>query len=109
MAECKDIDKALANLQGKINEQNKRIRDVENLQKQCCDKKENGDKNKPTDLTEINRRLEKVEKDILTLGGVVKEVIDDLKDALDSLDEHNKNADESQGIFAKILDFFTDD
>jgi chromosome segregation ATPase len=64
MAEqCKDIDAALANLNRKIDSLNKRLADTERKQKECCDKKENNqNNNKPTDLTEIIRRLVALEK-----------------------------------------------
>ncbi len=108
MAEtCKDIDAAIANLNRKIDEQNAKIRELERKQNQCCKDKDNNGNG--FDPSEILKRLAKAEKDILELGGVVKTVIDDLKDVLDSLNEHNQNAGESQNIFSGILDFFIDE
>jgi chromosome segregation ATPase len=104
MAEvCKDIDKGLSDLNAAINRLNNRLDGLERKQNECCNNK---DKNKPTDLSAILKRLDKAEKDILELGGVVKTIIDDFKDVLDLLDEHNQNASESQNIFSGILDFF---
>lgn len=104
MAEvCKDIDKGLADLNAAINRLNNRLNNLEKKQKECCDK------DKPTDLSALVKRIEKAEKDILELGGVVKTVIDDIKDILDSLGEHNENAKESQNIFSAIVNFFIDE
>ncbi|PHJ59444.1 hypothetical protein VF14_27060 [Nostoc linckia z18] len=105
MAEvCKDIDAGLAALNAAINRLNKRLDNLERKQNECCDNKD-----KPTDLSALLKRLEKAEKDILELGGVVKTVIDDIKDILDSLGEHNENAKESQNIFSAIVNFFIDE
>nr|MDZ8016548.1 hypothetical protein [Nostoc sp. SerVER01] len=128
MAEiCRDIDEALAQLNTAVSKVNSRINNLEKKQKECCDKSdknladfnaainrinsrlndlERKQKEQPTDLSEILKRLKKAEQDILELGGVVKTVIDDIKDILDSLNEHNQNANESQNIFSGILDFF---
>ncbi|MDZ8108987.1 MAG: hypothetical protein RM338_25645 [Nostoc sp. DedQUE12a] len=107
MAEvCKDIDAAIANLNRKIDEQNTKIRELERKQNECCNNKDN--KGNDFDPSEIFKRLSKAEKDILDLGGVVKTVIDDVKDILDSISEHNENASESQNIFSTILGFFSD-
>ncbi|BAY78361.1 hypothetical protein NIES25_48350 [Nostoc linckia NIES-25] len=109
MAEvCKDIDAAIANLNRKLDEQNAKIRELERKQNQCC-KGKNNNNSKDFDPSEILKRLAKAEKDILELGGVVKSVIDDVKDILDSLGEHNENAKESQNIFSAIVNFFIDE
>ncbi|MEH1809641.1 hypothetical protein [Nostoc sp.] len=107
MAEvCKDIDAALAALNNKIDAQNGRMRELERRQKECCNQKS---KDNDTDLSGILERLKKAETDILDLGGVLGTVIDDLKDVLDSISEHNDNAKESQNIFSTILGFFIDE
>jgi small-conductance mechanosensitive channel len=109
MAEiCQDIDQAIAALNRKIDEQNKRLRDLERQQKECCDNS-NKPKNDNANLTEILKRLTKAETDILDLGGIVGTVIDDLKDLLDAATEHNETADGSQNIFSAIIDFFVDE
>ncbi|MBL1199902.1 MAG: hypothetical protein FWK04_12640 [Nostoc sp. GBBB01] len=107
MAEiCKDIDKGLGDLSAAVDRLNKRLDNLERKQNECCNDK---DKNKLTDLSALLKRLEKAEKDILELGGVVKTIIDDVKDILDSLGEHNENAKESQNIFSAIVNFFIDE
>lgn len=61
MAEvCKDIDQGLAALNRKIDEQNRRLRELErNLQK-CCDPK-----NKPPpENADLSKRLKKLEDDL---------------------------------------------
>ncbi|MBD2438257.1 hypothetical protein [Nostoc sp. FACHB-110] len=62
-----------------------------------------------TNLISILKRLSKAENDILDLGGITKELIDDIKNILDSVDEHNKNAGESQNVLSNILNFFIND
>lgn len=107
MAEvCKDIDTGLAALNRKIDEQNKRLRELERKQQQCCEGHQD-DKN--TDLSQILRRLKKAETDILELGGIIKTVIDDLKDLLDAATEHTETANQSQNIFSSIINFFVDE
>lgn len=62
MAEiCKDIDQGLAALNRKIDEQNKRLRELEQKQKQCCNSKDNGDSSNNDDL---KKRLKKLEDDL---------------------------------------------
>lgn len=107
MAEvCKDIDKGLADLKAAVNGINNRLDGVERKQKACCNDKS---ENQSTDLSAILKRLGKIEQDILELGGVIKTIIDDLKDLLDAASEHNETANSSQGIFSAIIDFFVDE
>ena len=108
MAECKDIDTAIANLSRKVDSQNQKIRDLERKQKECCDKI-NKPKDDSTDLSAILKRIQKIEKDILDLGGVIKTVIDDLKDLLDAATEHSQTANSAQGIFSAIIDYFVNE
>lgn len=107
MAEiCKDIDVGLAALNRKIDAQNQRIRELERKQKQCCEGSQN-DNN--VDLSQILKRLKKAEKDILELGGVVKTVIDDLKDLLDAATEQTETTNQSQNIFSSIINLFVNE
>ncbi|MDQ3018250.1 MAG: hypothetical protein M3Q64_00030 [bacterium] len=63
MAEiCKDIDQGLAALNRKIDEQNKRLRNLEREQEKCCK-----DKNNENDNSSIIKRLSKLEKYIESL------------------------------------------
>ncbi len=103
---CRDIDQGLASLNRKIDEQNKKIRDLERKQAECCKDKDN---DKKTDLSALLKRLDESEKNILELGGVIKDIVDDLKDLLDAATEHNETTKESQGIFSAIIDFFIDE
>ncbi|MCC5665593.1 hypothetical protein LC653_17115 [Nostoc sp. CHAB 5784] len=82
------------------------MRELEQKQNKCCHDNNN---NKPTDLSAIIKRLDKAEKDILELGGIVKTVIDDLKDLLDAATEHNETANGAQGIFSAIIDYFVNE
>ncbi|MDZ8085617.1 MAG: hypothetical protein RMY16_08475 [Nostoc sp. DedQUE12b] len=107
MAEvCKDIDAGLAALNRKIDAQNQRIRELERKQQQCC---EGHQEDGSVDLSGILKRLKKAETDILELGGVLKTVIDDVKDLLDAATEHTETANQSQNIFSAIIDFFVDE
>ncbi|MFN6499783.1 MAG: hypothetical protein RMX65_022710 [Nostoc sp. DedQUE01] len=128
MAEiCKDINEGLAQLNTAIGKVNTRLNNLERKQQECCDKNsddlnalklsinrinyrlndlEKKQNKNPNDLSAILKRLKKAEDDILDLGGIIKTIVDDLKDILDSLNEHNQNASESQNIFSGILDFF---
>lgn len=102
MAEqCKDIDTALANLNRKIDALNKRIGDTERKQKQCCDKK--NDNNKPTDLTEIMRRLAAIEKTQEALKTGIVETLVNFAD----IEETNRDfALAFQGLYELINPLF---
>lgn len=118
---CNDINKALNNLAKKIDAQNaccesnrRAIQALTNRVKKLEDKigkpeERTQGKNQQQDLSQIYRRLSKIEKDVLDLGGIVKSIIDDIKDILDSVDEHNQNATQSQNVFSNILKFFIDE
>lgn len=70
---CRDIDQGLAALNRKIDEQNKRLRDLERKQRECCDNKKPADKPaEKTDLTAILKRLTELEKvqEVLKTGTV---------------------------------------
>jgi hypothetical protein len=110
MAEqCKDIDAALANLNKKLDGLNRRFdgvdRRLKNLESGNGGNQEGG----KVDLAPIYKRLAKLDKEILDLGGVIGSIIDDIKDILDSVNEHNDNATGNQNIFSSILDFFIDE
>lgn len=79
-------------------------RRLKNLEGKNTPNKQGGEKN--NNESEILRRLAKSEKDILILGGISKEIIDDIKNILDSIDEHNQNAGESQNVLSNIMNFF---
>lgn len=66
MADCKDIDAALAQLSSKIdgfgnklNDLNNRLNDLDRKQKECCDKKER--KPPETNLEALIKRIAKLE------------------------------------------------
>jgi hypothetical protein len=64
VADCKDIDKALAALSAKIDAQNQQITDIKRKQEQCCknNNQNNNQKDKSTDLSPIYQRLNKLEQ-----------------------------------------------
>lgn len=61
MADCKEIDAALAGLSGKIDGLNGRLNGLEARQKECCDNKQ---QNQNTDLSALIKRIAKLEKDL---------------------------------------------
>jgi hypothetical protein len=90
VADCKDIDRALANLSRKIDAQNrcceankKAIADLNNrLRNLERGNKPNSQKDKPQDLTDIYKRLNRLEQYCLSIeslftqiGNVVKPII----------------------------------
>jgi archaellum component FlaC len=94
VAECKDIDRALADLGNKINEQNKIINNLQKRQDDCCNKGNKQDQNKPTDLTPIYQRLSKIENyinvldgDLTGITGIIKEINTHLEPLFKLLDE----------------------
>lgn len=65
MADCKDIDTALSRLSSKIDGLNNKLNNLENKQRECCEKKQKEEKpkdDKPPDLADIKRRLNELEK-----------------------------------------------
>ncbi|MBN3959256.1 hypothetical protein [Nostoc sp. NMS8] len=108
MAEiCQDIDQGLVALNRKIDEQNRRLRDLEQKQKQCCD--ENNKNNNNNNNNDLERRVKKLEDDVLDLGGIIKDCVDDLADLMNTALEHTKVANSAQSIFSAIIDFFVDE
>lgn len=112
---CKGLQEQLAALnaevgrvKGEFQKANQQLQNhdgrIKSLEGNVGKLKQGGEKNNSE--LEILKRLAKAEKDILQLGGVIKELIDDIKNILDSVDEHNQNANESQNVLTNILDFF---
>ncbi|WP_373525091.1 hypothetical protein [Nostoc sp.] len=63
MAEiCRDIDQGLAALNRKIDDQNKKIRELERNLKKCCDPGASKTPDQKTSLKEILKRLDELEK-----------------------------------------------
>jgi chromosome segregation ATPase len=86
VAECKDIDRALADLSNKINEQNRLINNLQKRQDDCCNKGNKQQQNKPTDLSAITKRLEtlegycdSIEQLFAQIGNLLKPIIDIFK------------------------------
>lgn len=108
---CEGLQEQLAALTREVSrvrsEFKKTNQRIEKLEGEFGKLKQGEEKN--NDESEILKRLAKAEKDILELGGIITEIIDDVADVLDSVDEHNQNANESQSVLSKILNFFIDD
>jgi len=111
MADCKDIDAALANLASKINDYAQKLSDLERLQKQCCDNKDK--KNKEADLSGINKRLDDIERYINKLDEEIKLITDKakeiggyLRDLLDSADSIIEKIFGSITFFSKLFNLF---
>jgi len=104
MADCKEIDAALANLAAKID-------GLERRQRECCDNK---DKNpKDTDLSELKKRLDAIEKYINKLDEEIKLITDKVKeiggffgDLLDSADGILNKIFGSITMFTNLFNLF---
>jgi predicted nucleic acid-binding Zn-ribbon protein len=95
MAEvCKDIDQGLAALNRKIDEQNKRLRNLENQQKKCCDNNNNNNSN--NNNSDLESRVSKIEAYINALDKDIKGISQTIVEFTDSL----------QGIFTVVEEFF---
>jgi chromosome segregation ATPase len=86
VAECKDIDRALADLGNKINEQNRLINNLQKKQDDCCNKGNKQEQSKPTDLSAITKRIDKlegycdsIEHLFAQIGNLIKPIIDIFK------------------------------
>jgi prefoldin subunit 5 len=81
MAEvCKDIDQGLAALNRKIDEQNRRLGQLEQIQKQCCDKNNNNKNSNDLEyrIKKIENYIESLEKGldiVVTVLNSIKEII----------------------------------
>ncbi len=102
MPECKDIDAALANLASKIDDYARKLSDLERLQKQCCDGKEQ--KKKEPDLSKINKRLDDIERYINKLDEEIKLITDKLKEIGGFFGDLLESAD---GILSKLFSSIT--
>ena len=99
MAECKDIDRALADLGRKIDDQNKQIADLRKKQEECC-----GDNNNDNNDSSLAKRVAAIERYINALDSDIKkittkgyEIIGYLQDILDDFST----------FFEKIVEGFT--
>jgi hypothetical protein len=90
-------------LQTAINQLNNRLDGLERKQKECCEKNKDDDKSNNNDLEE---RIKKLEHDVLNLGGIIKDCVDDLSDILDTTTEHTEAHNSAQEIFSAIIDIF---
>jgi len=111
MADCKEIDAALARLSGKIDGLSDRLNGLEARQRECCDNK---DKNpKDTDLSELKKRLDAIEKYINKLDEEIKLITDKVKeiggffgDLLDSADGILNKLFGSITMFTNLFNLF---
>lgn len=111
MADCKDIDAALAKLSSKIDGLNGRLNNLEKEQKRCCDlKNENNDK---VDLEPIYKRLAAIEKYINLFDDELKSIATKIQNAgkflgelLDIVDLIFEKIINSINLFTKLFKFF---
>ena len=110
MDDCKEIDAALNRLGGKIDELNRKLNNVEQKQKECCDKK-----NDPKDnsLEALLKRIAAIEKYINQLDGEiqlvtnkVKEIGEFFKEMLETLDKFFGKIANSLILFTKLFNYF---
>lgn len=111
MADCKDIDAALARLSGKIDGLGNRLNELDRKQKECCDNK---DKNKKDDdLSELKKRLDAIERyinkldeEIKLITGKVAEIGGFFGEILDSADGIIEKMFGSITFFSKLFNLF---
>ena len=95
MSQCTDVDKALKNLEDKINAQNREIARLRQLQQQCCANKGN-DNSLAGRVAAIERYINALDRDIKGITGKVNEINEYLQDIFKSVD----------GFFEKITNGF---
>lgn len=94
MAEvCKDIDQGLAALNRKIDEQNKRLRELEQKQKQCCENKNNNNNN------DLEKRVKELEK---TSEALKKGIIGSLNNFADIENTNREFVAAFQGLYEMV-------
>lgn len=71
MSQCTDVDKALKNLEDKIDAQNKEIARLRQLQQQCCNSK-NGTSNN----SDLEKRVARLESYCNSIEKLFKEIQD---------------------------------
>ncbi|BDA73061.1 hypothetical protein CAL7716_072270 [Calothrix sp. PCC 7716] len=88
MAECKDIDKALQELGGKIDGFNDRLKNLDDRLKKaekCCNNKTKQEEGKGDDLTDILRRLAKLEDVVNKIAAYIESLENAIKAAITPL------------------------
>jgi hypothetical protein len=71
MADCKEIDAALARLSGKIDGLNGRLNGLEARQKECCDNKPQNPSD--VDLEALIKRISELEKTVKAISSFLLE------------------------------------
>lgn len=95
MAEvCKDIDQGLAALNRKIDELNKRLRDLEKKQKECCDNKDKNNDNNNND-DDLKKRVKELEK---TSEALKKGIVETLNNFADIENTNREFTEAFQGV-----------
>ena len=99
MSQCTDVDKALADLGRKIDEQNRRIADLKKKQEECCGDNKNGnnDSSLAKRVAAIERYINALDSDIKKITTKVNEISGYLQDILDDIST----------FFEKIVEGFT--
>lgn len=95
MAEvCKDIDQGIDALNRKIDEQNKRLRDLERKQKECCDNKDNNNNN-----SDLEKRIKKLEE---TSEALKKGIVETLNNFADIENTNREFTEAFQGLHEMV-------
>lgn len=90
---CKDIEAGLALLNRKIDEQNKRLRELERIQKQCCDGKNNSNNG------DLESRVKELEKTSEALKIAVVQTLNNFAD----IENTNREFTEAfQGLYEMV-------
>ncbi|MCC5597970.1 hypothetical protein [Nostoc favosum] len=98
MAEvCKDIEQGLAALNRKIDEQNKRLRDLERRQKECCEQHDKNNNN--NNNNDLEKRVKELEK---TSEALKKGIVETLNNFADIENTNREFIDAFQGLHEMV-------
>ncbi|BBD66338.1 hypothetical protein NIES4072_63930 [Nostoc commune NIES-4072] len=104
MAEvCKDIDQGLAALNRKIDELNKRLRDLEREQKRCCDDKDKN-KNDNKNNNDLEKRIKELEKTTELLKKGIIETLNNFADIENTNREFTEAFQGMHDIITPLID-----
>ncbi|MBW4425938.1 MAG: hypothetical protein KME50_16175 [Nostoc desertorum CM1-VF14] len=95
---CRDIDQGLDALNRKIDQQNKRLRELERNQKECC---ENKDKNKNNNTNnDLEKRVKELEK---TSEALKKGIVETLNNFADIEETNGSFTKAFQGLYEIVI------
>lgn len=110
MADCKEVDAALAALSAKIDSFNNKLNNLEQKQKECCDKKNNPKDDSSEALLKriaaIDKYINQLDGEIELVTNKVKEIGDFFKEMLETVDDFFGKIANSLILFTKLFNYF---